>query len=65
MDNIYKSRLLYKKLSTSCHPDRFPANEEKRKIADELFQEISNHQRNYNKLVELQELAKLKLDINI
>jgi alcohol dehydrogenase YqhD (iron-dependent ADH family) len=65
MNSINKSRQLYKQLSAKCHPDRFPADEEKRKMADELFQDITKNQRNYNKLLELQEEAKQKLNITI
>ncbi|RYY44247.1 MAG: molecular chaperone DnaJ [Chitinophagaceae bacterium] len=64
MDNINQSRQLYKKLSVQCHPDRFAGDEHKRKIADELFQDITRYQRNYEKLLALQELAKQKLHIN-
>lgn len=65
MNSINKSRQLYKQLSSKCHPDRFVTDEEKQKIADELFQDITKNQRNYNKLLELQEEAKQKLNITI
>lgn len=65
MKNINESKKIYDKLKVKCHPDRFPEDEEKRKIADELFQEITRNQRNHSKLLELQELAKQKLNITI
>jgi hypothetical protein len=65
MNNINKSRKLYKALSARCHPDRFTTDEIKRKLADDLFQEISRNQRNYNKLLELQEIARQQLNINL
>ena len=65
MNSINKSRTLYKQLSTKCHPDRFPTDEQKRSIADLLFQEITRNQRNYNKLLELKEKAQQQLNITI
>lgn len=65
MNSINKSRQLYKQLSAKCHPDRFAIDEVKRTIADSLFQEITKHQRNYGKLLELQEEAKQKLNITV
>lgn len=65
MNSINKSRQLYKQLSVKYHPDRFPLDTERRKIADDLFQDITRNQRNYNKLLELQEEAKNKLDTTL
>lgn len=49
MNNINSSRGLYKELSRKCHPDRF-MNDPKQKIAEEIFQEISKYERNFDKL---------------
>lgn len=49
MNSINSSRDLYKELSKKCHPDRF-INDPKHKIAEEIFQEISRHERNFEKL---------------
>lgn len=49
MDSIHNSRNLYKELSKKCHPDRF-VNDQKQKIAEEIFQEISENERNFEKL---------------
>lgn len=49
MNSINGSRSLYKELSRKCHPDRF-MNDPKQKIAEEIFQEISRHERNFEKL---------------
>ncbi|MFN5334212.1 MAG: hypothetical protein ACK5BV_03375 [Bacteroidota bacterium] len=65
MKNINESKPLYDKLKVKCHPDKFHDDEEKRKVADDLFQEITQNKRNYSKLLELQELAKQKLNITI
>lgn len=62
MLNINKSKNLYKELSRKCHPDRFVNNEFQSEI-DKLFQEISENQRNYSKLLELKKIAELKYNI--
>ena len=64
MNNINKSRDLYKKISTKCHPDRFVENELNKK-ASELFQEITKNKRNYNRLVELKNQVEQQLNITI
>lgn len=64
MNSINKSRELYKLLSTKCHPDRF-LEETINKKASEIFQEISKNQRNYNRLLELKEIAQTELNITI
>lgn len=64
MNSINKSRELYKQLSTKCHPDRF-IDEDQNKKANELFQEITKNQRNYNRLLELKEIAKTELNLNL
>jgi hypothetical protein len=65
MQSIAGARELYKKLSKVCHPDRF-INDERHPIAEELFAEITMHQRNFKKLQELQVRAheELKLTFN-
>jgi len=60
----FHAKHLYDELKVKCHPDRFPNDNEKNKIALELFQEISKNKTNYKKLIELKELAKQKLNIN-
>jgi hypothetical protein len=62
MDNITKSKALYKILSSKCHPDRFTDESIKLK-ADVLFQEISQNRSNYLKLLELQKEASINLHI--
>jgi len=64
MDSIHKSRDLYKKLSSKCHPDRF-TDKELNKKADIIFQEITRNQRNYKKLLQLKEVAQSQLNITI
>ncbi len=64
INSSFHVKPLYDELIVNCHPDRFPNDIEKNKIALELFQEISKNKTNYKKLVELKELAKQKLNIN-
>ena len=63
MDSIHNSRNLYKELSKKCHPDRF-INDPKQKIAEEIFQEISENERNFEKLSLLKLRAINELNIN-
>lgn len=62
MNSINGSKVLYKELSRSCHPDRF-INSDKQKISQEIFQEITKNRRNFKKLEELKEKAKLELNL--
>jgi len=63
INSISSSKALYTELSRKCHPDRFLDTQQK-KIADELFQEISENKRNHAKLLELKERAIKYLNIN-
>ena len=62
MDDITKSKALYKLLISKCHPDRFTDESIKSK-ADVLFQEIFQNRSNYSKLLELQKEASINLYI--
>ena len=64
VNSIHHSKDLYKELSRKCHPDRF-VNTPQQKIAEEIFQNISENKRNYNQLLMLKEEAKNKLNINL
>lgn len=63
MNSINGSKDLYKGLSRTCHPDRF-INSDKQKLAEEIFQDISKHKRDFKKLTELKERAITELNIN-
>jgi hypothetical protein len=63
MNSINGSKTLYKELSRSCHPDRF-VNSDKQLIAEEIFQDITKHKRDFKKLTELKERAIIELNIN-
>ena len=64
INSSFHVKPLYDELKVKCHPDRFPNDIEKNKIALTIFQEISKNKTNYKKLIELKELAKQKLNIN-
>ena len=63
MNSIHNSRNLYKELTKKCHPDRF-VNDPKLKISEEIFQEISENERNFDKLTLLKSRAINELNIN-
>lgn len=63
MNSIHNSRTLYKELSKKCHPDRF-INDPKQKNAEEIFQEITKNERNFEKLSSLKLRAENELNIN-
>ena len=63
MNSIHNSRDLYKELSRKCHPDRF-INDPKQKNAEEIFQEITKNERNFEKLNKLKLRAENELNIN-
>ena len=62
MDNINKSKDLYKVLSRKCHPDKF-IDSNYHSIADDIFQEITINKRNFKKLDELKERAIKELNV--
>lgn len=64
INSSFHVKPLYDELKVKCHPDKFPNDTEKNKIALDLFQEISKNKTDYKKLIELKELAKDKLNIN-
>ena len=63
MNSINGAKDLYKELSRTCHPDRF-INSDKQKIAEDIFQNISKNRRDFKKLIELKQRAKIELNIN-
>lgn len=65
IDSSFNSSKIYDELKIRCHPDRFPNDLEKNKIANELFQKISRNKNNKKKLLELKEEAKEKLNVNL
>ncbi len=64
INSSFNSISLYNELKVKCHPDRFPNDVEKNKIAGLIYQEISINKTNVKKLIELKEEAREKLQIN-
>lgn len=64
INSSFNSIQLYNEVKVKCHPDRFTTDENKNKIAESIFQEITKNKTNYNKLIELKEEAKRTLNIN-
>jgi hypothetical protein len=62
MSSIHNAKQLYKELAKKCHPDRF-VNNPKQKNAEEIFQEISKNERNFENLSALKLRAIRELDI--
>ena len=63
INSSFHVKPLYDELKIKCHPDNFPIDINKNKIALELFQEISKNRTDYKKLTELKEIAIQKLNI--
>jgi hypothetical protein len=63
--SIFHAESLYNKLKTKCHPDRFAHDELLMSKADDLFKEITENKRNFNKLQELQQVAEKELNITL
>ena len=64
INSSFHVKPLYDELKVKCHPDRFPNDEKKNKIALNLFQEISKNKTDYKKLIELKNISIDKLNIN-
>ena len=64
-DNViggaFHSTDLYKKLIRQCHPDRFPNDDRKIALANEIAQELSKNKYDMKKLKELEERIKEEL----
>lgn len=63
LNNIHKSKALYKELIVKCHPDKF-INDPRQKIADEISQEITKNEKNFKNLNSLKDRAIKELNIN-
>ncbi len=59
----FKAQKLYDELKIKCHPDRFPSDPEKNRMANDIFQEISKNKNNLKRLEELKAEATEKLGI--
>lgn len=63
INSSFHANELYDMLKKKCHPDRFTDMKEQ-EVANQLFQQITQHKRNYKKLRELQQEAIKKLNLN-
>ena len=63
MMSAFHARELYDQLKVRCHPDRYPQDEEKNRLAVELFQQVVQNKNNYKKLLDLKKIAEEKLQI--
>ena len=63
VNSSFNAKPLYDELKVRCHPDRFSPDEEKTKIANLLFQDITKNKNNFKKLVEIKEQAIDKLNV--
>ena len=64
INSSFNSEKLYDELKVKCHPDRFPMDNEKNLIAENIFQQITKNKTNVKRLLELKEEAIQKLNIN-
>lgn len=64
LNSSFHARKLYGELIKKCHPDRYPADFDKNRIATELSFKIAQNKNNYKKLQELKQEAIQKLNIN-
>lgn len=55
VQSIAKAKMLYKSLCSKCHPDRFPNNPEKQRLAEEVFKEVVKNKYSYSNLMEIEE----------
>lgn len=62
MDSIHNSRGLYKELAKKCHPDNF-INDSKQQTAQEIFQEITENERDFEKLTLIKQRATKELNL--
>ena len=65
MNSAFLSTELYNKLKVKCHPDRFVSDYSKQKLADDLFQRITQNKANYKVLQQLKQEAEETLNISI
>ena len=65
INSAFNSKQLYDKLKVKCHPDRFPLDDEKNAIANDIFQRIKQNEHNVEELKKLKEEAIKKLDITL
>ena len=63
LDSSFNAALLYDELKKKCHPDRFPNDVRKNRVATELSLEIAKNKNNVKRLRELKREAVEKLGV--
>ena len=63
INSSFHAAALYDQLIKKCHPDRFPNDESKRKIAEEISAELGKSRHNVKRLDELKQRAIQELGI--
>ncbi len=63
IDSMFNAPILYDKLKKKIHPDRFPNDIEKNKIASELATQLNQHKNDLKKLNEIKSIATEKLGL--
>jgi hypothetical protein len=63
INSSFNSNPIFDELKIRCHPDRFPNDEVKRAIAQNIFQEAVRNRLDVKKLLLLKEEARQKLNI--
>lgn len=61
INSMFLCSSIYDSLKVKCHPDRY-VDEAKKRIAENLFQELQQHRHNYDKLVEIEQRIQSFLD---
>ena len=62
INSSFNASRLYDELKKACHPDRF-IDENIKEKANILFQQVTQHKRDYKKLLELQERINEELNM--
>ena len=65
INSAFNSKQLYDKLKVKCHPDKFPLDDEKNAISNDIFQRIKQSEHNVDELKKLKEEAEEKLGVII
>ncbi len=65
INSSFHAAALYDQLIKKCHPDRFPDDENKHKIAEEISAELGKNKHNIKRLEELKQRAIQELGIKL
>ena len=65
INSSFLAAALYDQLIKKCHPDRFPNDEDKHRIAEEISAELGKNKHNNKRLEELKQRAIQELGIKL